>query len=124
MYIWALVCLVIALIPHLKGRSYVPSSLPTALAGALRKWLKSPLPVFRNACLIVSTLISLPMANGELCPGSGLPVPRGARFGDVSNPLTEAVTLVGGEVPNAAEEVGDRTGEGDLGGIRDGWPDK
>src|ERR1700742_4782196 len=98
---------------HLNGLSYVPSSLPTALSGGLRKWLRSPLPVFRSACRMVSMLISLPPANGELWPGSGLTVPLGARLGDVSNPLTDAVTLVGGDVPGAADEVGDRRGEGD-----------
>ena len=67
---------------------------------------------------MVSTLISLPIAKGELWPGKGLPVPLGARWGDVSKPLTDAVTLVGGEVPNAAEEVGDRIGEGDRGATR------
>jgi hypothetical protein len=106
---------------HLNGLSYVPSSAPMALIGGLRKWLKSPLPVLRSACRMVSTLISLPAARGELCPGSGLPAPLGPRLGEVSNPLTDAVTLVGGDVPGAAEDVGERRGEGERGGTKEGW---
>jgi hypothetical protein len=66
---------------------------------------------------MVSMLISLPKARGELWPGIGLPVPLGPLFGDPSIPLVDAVTLVGGEVPNAAEDVGERIGDGDRGGI-------
>ena len=92
----------------------LPSSLPTALNGWLLKPLKSPLPVFRKACLIVS-MFSSPPRGAEPPGGGGLPAPRVLRLGDVSRPLPEVETLVGGDVLRPCEDTGDRSGEGDRG---------
>ena len=35
-------------------------------------------------------------------------------LGESSTPLTDADLLVGGDVPNPGDDIGDRTGEGDL----------
>ncbi len=88
--------------PYLKVLSIRPSSLAAGLIGALRKPLRSPLPVFLKACRMVSMLRS--------------PVPR---LGDAS--CIDGETLVGGEVPCAAEDTGDLIGEGDLGAPILGW---
>ena len=49
---------------------------------------------------------------GGLC-GKGLPGPGPLRLGEVSTPLDDGDTLVGGDVPNPWEETGERTGDGD-----------
>lgn len=77
------------------------SSFPIGLIGAVRNPLRSPLPVFLNACLIVSILRS--------------PVPR---CGDDS--WKDGETLVGGDEPSGAD-TGDLIGEGDRGTDIVGW---
>jgi hypothetical protein len=61
---------------------------------------------------------SVPPLKGGLCAGGGteLPEPRWPLPGEVSKPLKDGETLLGGDVPCPGEESGERTGEGDLGG--------
>ena len=86
----------------------------------LRTPLRSPLPVLLRACRIVSILSSLPKLEpklGErgLCVVEcGLPGSRPPRFGETSSPLKDVEILVGGEVLNPYDDVGERNGDGDL----------
>ena len=100
---------------HLNGFSGgLPSSFPTALKGWLLNPLRSPLPVFRKACLMVS-MFSSPPRGADPPGGGGLPAPRTLRLGDASRPLPEVETLVGGDVLKPWEDTGDRSGEGERG---------
>lgn len=91
----------------MNDRSDSPSGL-VGLKGWLLIPLRSPLSVRRSACLIVSIVNSPP---GLEYASEGLP--RGRALGERSIPLTDADLLVGGEVPNPGDEIGDRIGEGD-----------
>lgn len=89
----------------------------------LERWLltpvKSPLPIFLNACCIVSTFSSPPksvlnLGEWGLCGiGSGLPARRAPNTGEASSPLTEVEILVDGELPYPCDDVGERIGDGD-----------
>lgn len=69
---------------------------------------RSPLPVFLKACRIVSTLMSPP----KLVDTGLWEEPAVGSPGDNSGLEKDAAMLVGGEVLNACEEVGDRRGDG------------
>lgn len=96
------------------------SSFPMLLETWLRTPLRSPLPVLLKACRMVSILSSLPnlgpkLGETGLCVvESGLPGSRPLRFGETSSPLTDVEILVGGEVLNPYDDVGERSGDGDL----------
>lgn len=97
-------------------RGNVASSLNLASTGLPTKLPppKSPLPVFRNACPIVSTLSSPPTSPGEPpCPK--LPALPGNAPGN-SKPLTEGAPEVGGL--GAWEDAGLRRGEGERLDVR------
>ena len=99
-------------VDYLKNCSMFPSSPPVALIGWLLAPLRSPLPVFLKACLIVS-IVSSPLSLGWLWPEKGLPGPRPPPPGDVSIPLEDTGLLKTGEPPKPCEGIGERTGEGE-----------
>ena len=61
---------------------------------------------------------SPPPPSGGLCVDSGIepPEPPWPLAGEVSKPLKEGDTLLGGDVPRPGEESGEWIGDGDLGG--------
>jgi hypothetical protein len=67
---------------------------------------------------MVSIFNSPPPLSGGLCAGGGteLPDPLWPLAGEVSIPLKEGDTLLGGDVPCPGDESGERMGDGDLGG--------
>ncbi|KFL60926.1 uncharacterized protein TERG_11874 [Trichophyton rubrum CBS 118892] len=102
--------------PGDKGRSWAVSLAAALKEGFLREPPRSPLPVRRRACLMVSTFRSLlSMADGLWGQGGGLRGTRAPRLGEESRHLgSPGETLVGGELPGPWEEMGERMGEGDL----------
>lgn len=85
----------------------------------LRAALKSPLPVFRKACRMVSTVISPPARLGDCVAAKlfGLPgkAPIIGCCLPTSTPFTEGAPEVGGDRPYSApcDDAGDRTGDGE-----------
>jgi hypothetical protein len=83
---------------HYLGTPVAGASRLTGLMGWLRWPLRSLLPIFFNAWLIVSIVSSPPVEAGAKLK-VGLPNGLALRPGERSRPLIEADLLVGGDVP-------------------------